>query len=311
MTYYLYIPFTRKQFPAVQDEAVKKWIQLEKAKNRDVILCYKGEKFPQLPSTATVGVWLHGKPGPMTVNSLRIDSELARNFKSTSKHLYVTHKENFGEKTKVLVPQIADDMIKAGLLAQFNDQTKNHLRIKLFFFEAGQQASVLADAFLCALRKDKRHQQGHIRVDYYPGQLSELKETEPGTRAFKSVRSDKINGSVRAKTVRGMLYNTDASAPGFTIEQVNNAITAYHAYKSSRLHGLSGLLGLNGFFSSGSSAAAIKELPKLTSDAERFKYAARFLQRFPETQLAKCLRPLVQQSQTASAESYKEQPMVP
>ncbi|KTC98577.1 hypothetical protein [Legionella erythra] len=302
MTYYLYIPISRKKLPLDQQEAVKQWVALEKQKNKNVILCYQGEKLPALPDSAKVGVWLHGTPGapPFTT----IDSETARHHPSVSSHLRLTHK-----KDTILVPQIADDLVKDGLLQSFNPDSKNRLRIKLFFFDAGKQAESLASAFRNSLRKYEQYHQGHIRIDYYPGHLSELKTKQADEPAHKFICTPQSGQELRAKTLRHSFYNSEAAAPKLTIGQVNEVIKQYRAYKSSRWGGLSGRFGLNTFFSSDASLQAIDLLDNSQlSDTKRFNYAVQFLKRFPNTHLAKYLRPEIEASEKGNNQLYSGQP---
>ncbi|QRN02453.1 hypothetical protein GH742_00375 [Legionella sp. MW5194] len=305
MTYYLYIPIPRKKFSLDQQEAVNKWVELEKQKNKNVILCYQGEKIPPLPGSAKLGVWLHGTPGAQPHPTfMSIDSEIARHSPSISRHLHLTHDEK-----SVLVPQIADDLVKEGLLQQFQANSQRSLRIKLFFFDAGKQAEILASAFRNALSKYEHYHQGNIRIDYYPGQLSELKTKANGEPAHKFIRSTQSGEEQRAKTLRQTLYNREDAAPKLTMAQVNEVVKQYRDYKSSRLGGLSGRLGLNTFFSSDASLATIKALENnRLSDTRRFNLAVQFLKRYPTTHLAKYLRPEVEASQTNNNQLYSAQP---
>ncbi|RJT47384.1 hypothetical protein D6J04_07435 [Legionella taurinensis] len=305
MTYYLYIPIPRKKFPLDQQEAVNKWVELEKQKNKNVILCYQGEKIPPLPAKAKVGVWLHGTPGRLPSSTFKaVDSEIARHYPSISSHLHLTHK-----KESVLVPQIADDLVKDGLLQQFSADSQHSMRIKLFFFDAGKQAETLASAFRNALSKYEHYHQGDIRIDYYPGQLSELKTKQNGEPAHKFIRSTQSGEEQRAKTIRQTLYNREDAAPKLTMAQVNKVVQQYRDYKSSRLGGLSGRWGLNSFFSSDASLAAIQTLENnRLSDTQRFHQAVQFLKRYPTTHLAKYLHPEVEASQKDNNQRYSTQP---
>lgn len=306
MTYYLYIPIPRKKFALDQQEAVNKWVELERQKNKNVILCYQGEKIPPLPARAKVGVWLHGTPGSLPSSTfLGLDSETARHLPSTSSHLRLTHKQ----KDSVLVPQIADDLVKDGLLQGFSVDSQRSLCIKLFFFDAGAQAGTLASAFCNSLLKYDQYHQGNIRIDYYPGQLSELKAKQSDEPAHKFIRLNQTGEEVRAKTFRHTLYNRKDAAPKLTMSQINDVIRQYNEYKSSRLGGLSGRLGLNTFFSSDASLAAIKSLKNnALSETQRFHEAVQFLKRYPTTHLAKYLRPEVEASQTSNNQLYSAQP---
>jgi hypothetical protein len=273
---YIYVPFKKHEVPPRLRDSIEQWLQSSKAKNKDIIVSYSGEKgLANLPDNAKIYVLMHGKAGTISpfVKTNKITSQTARHHRSTNAHLRLTD----GKYSK-LVPDIADEMIEDKL---FNNSKDSKLCIKLFFFNAGKQAPVLAQAFNEVLKenKDIDYANRSVRVDYYTSPLSPPGKLKP----FK------------ASTVRESLSsNSDKSLLTLSQEQVALALEQYREYKSSRLCGLSGILGLNGFFSSDTSHTTIEKLHDSTiSDEERYTIAELFVAQNSEKYFAECLSPYV------------------
>ncbi len=295
MTYYLYVPFKKKEVSERQKAIIKQWITIENTRSNHVNVCYLGEKTLQnLPKASKVYVLFHGKAGqasPLLTHE-HVPTELARKFESFSTHLKV----NDG-KHSLLIPEVADKMVADGLLNGF----AGHLNIKLFFYDENKKnALTLTDSFFNSLDAKTKSKNGNIKIDYYadipPNAIS---DNGPSSFASKPKgQTTKTEEFIeRAKLPQYSFYNTVDCAPKLSIQQMFSAIKQYNEYKSARCCGLSGLLHLNGLFSSDASAHAIKYLTTSSiSEDKRFDYASKFLARFPNNYFAECLKPLVEKS---------------
>ncbi|MBA3537791.1 MAG: hypothetical protein H0T84_14475 [Tatlockia sp.] len=276
---YIYVPFKKNEVPPRLRDSIEQWVQSTKDKNKEVVVSYSGEKgLANLPENTKIYVLVHGKAGKISsfVKRSNISSQIARSQPSLSAHLRLAD----GKYSK-LVPDIADEMIEDKL---FTNPKDSKLHIKLFFFNAGQQAPQLAQAFNDALKDNKNvdYSNRTVRVDYYTGPL----RPQDKLKIFKP------------SSVRHTLLNSDDKCnPGFSQEQLDLALEQYREYKSSRVCGLSGILGLNGFFSSDASLRTIEQLRDNTiSDEQRFSIAKMFVARNSEKYFAECLNPYLQMS---------------
>lgn len=296
MTYYLYVPFKKKDVPFRQQAIIDQWVKVENEKRIGVQVCYAGEKtLSNLPPAAKIHILFHGKVGqPSPISGIgNISTELVRCFESLSQHLRIKD-----GKQSVLVPGVVDKMIEDGLLIGFN----THLHIKLFFYDEDKKTALnLTKAFLNSILSKPLTKNSNIRLDYYSDNPKNTPQNTPqniipfAPRPKPKSKSEEF--IEQAREPRHSFFNKEECAPKLTLEHMSQAIKNYNEYKSSRCCGLSGLLNLNGFFSSDDSDQAIKYLnnPNISKEI-RFDFASKFVTNCPNNYFTQCLKPVVEDS---------------
>lgn len=200
------------------------------------------------------------------------------------------------------VPDIVDDMITDGLFTSNAEADGKNIHIKLFFQNAGKQASRLAKVFEYFLKDNKLASAANIRIDYYPDShlLAPRKKEDPHKYAIRASK----NGFFRASQVRESLFS-DGCQPILPIPEVKEAVEKYNKYKSSRLCGLSHFLGLNSWFSSKESALVIQFLlNEGIENEERYNRAKNFVKAYPNNKLTEYLKEIVDFSVDVNNERY-------
>lgn len=312
MPYYLYIPIAQKNIPANLRSTIKQWVDIEKKRNKDVIVTYLGDKgLINLPQHAKIYVLAPGQAIETPQFLRKVPTKLALGFESTARQFYLS----LNPAQQIFVPDIVTNMVADGLFAK-NDEhgqqskTGYNLRIKLFFFDAKKQAQRLAEVFYELLseqapRDEEMRALNNIRLDYYPNY------TIQGPRKINEQPDHKYTQTTptkRTKDIRDSIYNNEVCKPVLTLEQVKLAIDEYNRYKSSRCCGLSGLLGLNGLFSSDESTYAIRALNGASCDTTRFEIAQRYMRKYPENKFAECLHPFIDRAREANNSQYWHMP---
>lgn len=291
MTYYLYIPFKKKDVSERQKKLIEHWVTVANERRENIEICFSGDKkLSHLPSFSKIYILLLGKAGPMSPLAAMADipTELARGFESFSRHL----KLNDG-KHSLLVPEVADQMIADGLLNGFN----RYVHINLFFYDEDEKTAMnLTKAFLNSLVK-KPVKNCNIRLDYYADNAASDSQNNTQHDASKKAQSKSEQFLEQVNQPKHSLYNNATTGPKLTADQISLAIKQYYEYKSLRCCGLSGLLNLNGFFSSDESAKAITYLSGSDLSQEIcFDFAAKFLKNYPNNQLSHILNPILDES---------------
>lgn len=291
MTYYLYIPITEKNVSSSLQNTIENWVKVEKeAKNKDVVVIYKGKKgLNNLPPYAKVYVLAPGTAAEPNPVERQINYETARAHKSTSGQFELRE----GKDQCLSVPDIVNDIIADGLFSPNEEGAPKKIHIKLFFQNAGKQASRLAEVFKYFLDLNKPASPTNVRIDYYPDShlLAPRRKEDPHKYAIRESKS----GFFRAKELRKSFISDDCQ-PSLSREAVEAAVASYRSYKASRLCGLSHILGLDSWFSSLESTETIDELLNSANDEERFNIAKSYVKTFPNRKLAECLQEIVDNS---------------
>lgn len=288
MSYYLYVPFKKKEVPPNLNKIIEEWLLLEAKQNHEVIVCYYGEKkLSQLPDNSKVSVLFSGKPGKKSLlqGLEHVKTETLRFFENLSLHLRVTDES----KNSILVPEVADKMKEDGLFDDF----KGRLQINLIYLDANtKEASIMTHSFLNSLKKYKEHENGAIRLQFLSNNLAEKSNSH---RADRTKKTKLELFREQAQQDRCFMYNSKENYPKLSLGEIASVIKDYYQYKSSRCCGLSGLLRLNWFFSSTESLEAIKHLSdEKISDSDRFAYASRFVKYYKESHLSQLLAPALE-----------------
>ncbi|WP_133132156.1 hypothetical protein [Legionella sp. W10-070] len=297
MTYFIYVPTKKSEMPSDERVCLHDWLKEENQKS--VIVSYYGDRgLKDIPSHSKIYVFMHGTDVSANPFARGIDPELASSFESLSGHLKITDGKN-----DITITSLADRMIADGLF----DNPRKYLRIKLFQCDPVNKASILAKTFLNRITKHPLAKDSTIRVDYYPNHNVTIPygyngKNKPHKYAEKENES---NSDVRASQIRRSLYSPE-SKPLLTIAIAAQVAKAYNEYKSARFFGLSGKLGLNGLFSSAESADVIARLQnRETPNEERYALAHRFVNFFGKNQLARCLKPVVDEAYKSNETQWK------
>jgi hypothetical protein len=302
MTYYLYVPMEEKKVSETLKNTIRDWVSVEKErdeKKKDIVVVYKGKQgLNNLPPYAKIYVFAPGTATEPTPIEKAVGYELARSFDSTSGQFKLFE----GKERSLSVPGIVDDMIADGLFSSNAEEDRKNIHIKLFFQNAGKQASRLAKVFEYFLNLNKPASPANVRIDYYPDShlLVPRKKEDPHKYAIRASK----NGFFRANEVRESLFS-DGCQPILPIPEVEEAVEKYNRYKSSRFCGLSHFLGLNSWFSSKESASAIQVL--LNQDIEneeRYNLAKNFVKAYPDNKLTEYLKEIVDFSVDINNERY-------